>query len=86
MAVNKILFIGLSNVGDVIMTTPVLKSLHTKFPSASFDIVADKRSMNLYGNYPFLNSLYLKDKNKPPCVACQHYCLNYWKKLIRHYR
>ena len=65
MAVNKILFIGLSNVGDVIMTTPVLKSLHTKFPSASFDIVADKRSMNLYGNYPFLNSLYLKDKNKP---------------------
>ncbi len=47
------------------MTTPVLKALHTKFPSASFDIVADKRSMNLYGNYPFLNNLYLKDKNKP---------------------
>jgi lipopolysaccharide heptosyltransferase III len=65
MSVNKILFIGLSNVGDVIMTTPVLKALHTKFPDALFDIVADKRSMNLYGNYPFLNSLYLKDKNKP---------------------
>ena len=64
MTVNKILFIGLSNVGDVIMTTPVLKSLHAKFPSASFDIVADKRSMNVYGNYPFLNNLYLKDKNK----------------------
>lgn len=65
MTVNKILFIGLSNVGDVIMTTPVLKALHTKFPSALFDIVADKRSMSLYGNYPFLNNLYLKDKNKP---------------------
>jgi lipopolysaccharide heptosyltransferase III len=64
MTATKILFIGLSNVGDVIMTTPVLKALHTKFPSASFDIVADKRSMNLYGNYPFLNNLYLKDKNK----------------------
>ena len=85
MAVNKILFIGLSNVGDVIMTTPVLKSLHTKFPSASFDIVADKRSMNLYGNYPFLNSLYLKDKNKPlrgvPALLSET-----MEKLIRHYR
>ncbi|MFT5396096.1 MAG: heptosyltransferase-3 [Gammaproteobacteria bacterium] len=64
MTVNKILFIGLSNVGDVIMTTPVLRSLHTNFPRAQFDIVADKRSMSLYGNYPFLNKLYLKDKNK----------------------
>ncbi len=65
MTVKKILFIGLSNVGDVIMTTPVLRALHAKFPNARFDIVADKRSMNLYGNYPLLNKLYLKDKNKP---------------------
>lgn len=63
MAVKKILFVGLSNVGDVIMTTPTLRSLHNKFPDASFDIVTDKRAMQLYANCPFLNELYLKDKD-----------------------
>jgi heptosyltransferase III len=63
MAVKKILFIGLSNVGDVIMTTPTLRSLHNKFPDALFDIVTDKRAMQLYANCPFLNKLYFKDKD-----------------------
>ena len=65
MAVKNILFIGLSSIGDVVMTTPVLQSLHNKYPDAIFDIVTDKRSINLYGNYPYLNNLYLKDKDKP---------------------
>jgi lipopolysaccharide heptosyltransferase III len=65
MNVNKILFIGLSNVGDVVMTTPVMKTLHNKYPQASFDIVTDKRAQQLYENYPFLNKIYLKDKDKP---------------------
>lgn len=65
MSVNKILFIGLSNVGDVIMTTPVMKTLHNKFPAALFDIVTDKRAAQLYENCPFINDLYLKNKNKP---------------------
>ncbi len=65
MAVNKILFVGLSSVGDVVMTTPVLKSLQDRYPEALFDIVVDKRGTGLYKNYPRLNQLYLKDKDKP---------------------
>lgn len=65
MSVNKILFIGLSSVGDVVMTTPVLQSLQDKYPDAVFDIVVDKRGTGLYKNYPRLNKLYLKDKNLP---------------------
>lgn len=65
MIVKKILFIGLSNVGDVVMTTPLLKALHNKYPDVVFDIVTDKRAMQLYSNCPFLNKLYLKDKDKP---------------------
>jgi lipopolysaccharide heptosyltransferase III len=65
MSVNKILFIGLSSVGDVVMTTPVLKSLQDKYPDALFDIVVDKRGTGLYKNFPRLNKLYLKDKDKP---------------------
>ncbi len=65
MSVTKILFIGLSSVGDVVMTTPVLRSLQDKYPEALFDIVVDKRGTGLYKNYPRLNKLYLKDKDKP---------------------
>ena len=64
MNVSKILFIGLSSVGDVVMTTPILISLQKKYPEAIFDIVVDKRGMELYKNFPNLNKLYLKDKNK----------------------
>ena len=65
MSVKKILFIGLSSVGDVVMTTPVLRSLQDKYPDALFDIVVDKRGTGLYKNYPRLNKLYLKDKDRP---------------------
>ncbi len=65
MSINKILFIGLSSVGDVVMTTPVLKSLQNMYPDAMFDIVVDKRGTGLYKNYPRLNKLYLKDKDLP---------------------
>ncbi len=64
MAVKNILFIGLSSVGDVVMTTPVLQSLHNKYPEALFDIVTDNRSVALYESYPYKNNIYLKDKNK----------------------
>ena len=64
MNVNKILFIGLSSVGDVVMTTPVLTSLQNKYPKALFDIVVDKRGIELYKNFPKLNKLYIKDKDK----------------------
>jgi lipopolysaccharide heptosyltransferase III len=65
MSVKKILFIGLSSVGDVVMTTPVLRSLQNKYPDALFDIVVDKRGTGLYKNFPRLNKLYLKDKDRP---------------------
>ena len=65
MNVKKILFIGLSSAGDVVMTTPALTSLQNKYPEALFDIVADKRGVQLYKNFPKLNKIYLKDKDKP---------------------
>ena len=64
MKVNKILFIGLSSVGDVVMTTPVLNSLQNEYPDALFDIVVDKRGTGLYKNFPKLNKLFIKDKDK----------------------
>lgn len=60
--INNILFITLSNIGDVILTTPALESLHKQYPSAAIDIVCDKRSAILFRYCPYLDRLILKEK------------------------
>ena len=54
MDVKKILFIGLSRVGDVVMTSVVIQTLKQKFPRVAIDFVADRRSSNLYDRFPNL--------------------------------
>jgi len=62
--VKNILFISLSCVGDAVMTTPVIESLHQSFPDARFDIVGDSRSSALFRNCPYLGDILNKDKSK----------------------
>ena len=54
---RRVLFITLSNIGDLVMTTPALVALHEAFPDARFDIVADPRSSELLSRCPFLGEL-----------------------------
>ncbi len=61
--VNKILFISLSNIGDAIMTTPVLMALHECYPEAVVDIVGDKRSSEIFKHCPFRGEIFNKQKN-----------------------
>lgn len=60
--IRNILFITLSNIGDVILTTPALESLHKQYPSAVIDIVCDKRSSILFRYCPYIDRLILKEK------------------------
>ena len=62
MLINKILFISLSNVGDAIMTTPVLQALHDNYKDATIDIVADRRSSEVFLNCPFRGDIFIKNK------------------------
>jgi heptosyltransferase-3 len=59
---NNILLITLSNIGDAIMTTPVMEALHRKYPQAVMDIVADARSCRLFEHCPYRGEIILKDK------------------------
>ena len=63
MEIKKILFIGLSCVGDVVMTSAVIQTLQQKFPRAVFDFVADRRSSNLYDRFPNLGKIIIKNKD-----------------------
>jgi heptosyltransferase-3 len=59
---NKILLITLSNIGDAVMTTPVLEALHNRYPQASVDIVTDARARELFTHCPYAGNVVLKDK------------------------
>jgi len=63
--VRRILFVSLSCVGDVVMTTPVLEALHAVYPDATLDVIADRRSCRLLTYCPYLGEILHKDKDKP---------------------
>ena len=46
------------------MTTPVFESLHQSYPQALFDVIADKRSISLYENCPYIDQIFIKDKSR----------------------
>lgn len=58
------MLISLSNIGDAIMTTPVLQALHAGFPEAQIDIVSDRRSSDIFLNCPYRGGIFNKDKQR----------------------
>ena len=80
---SKFLFITLSNVGDALLTTPVLQFLHEYDATATIDIVGDVRSSMLFRHCPYRGEMYHKHKKRllrgvPALVAAlrgKHYDL-----------
>lgn len=61
--VNKILFITLSNIGDVVLTLPVLDYLRRNFPQAKISVICGVRPKELFENNPHIDSLIVYDKH-----------------------
>jgi ADP-heptose:LPS heptosyltransferase len=59
---ENILLITLSNIGDAIMTTPVMTALHQKYPRAVIDLVTDARASEIFRHCPYKGRIFLKDK------------------------
>ncbi len=59
---QRLLFITLSNIGDVVLTTPALLALHQAWPDAVVDIVADRRSSDVLKHCPFVGEVFHRDK------------------------
>lgn len=59
---RNILFITLSNIGDAVLSTPVLERIHETWPDARVDIVADPRSSFLFEHCPYRGEIFLKVK------------------------
>ena len=58
----RLLFVTLSNIGDMVMTTPVLETLNRHYPDALIDIVADARSSSLLRAAPYVGDIFHREK------------------------
>ena len=61
---GRFLFITLSNIGDALLTTPVLEFLHEYDAHATIDIVGDERSSMLFRYCPYRGEIYHKHKKR----------------------
>ena len=63
MDINKILFMTLSNIGDVILTLPVLDSLRANYPKAKITVMCGVRPASIFKDNPFIDRLIIYDKH-----------------------
>ncbi len=58
----KILLIQTAFIGDVILATSLIESVHTKYPTAKIDFLLRRGNENLLQEHPFLNEVLIWDK------------------------
>ena len=63
--IRKILFITLSNIGDCILTLPVLDALRSRYPGASITVFCGTRPKVLFEHNPVVGDLIVFDKHGP---------------------
>lgn len=61
--VKKILFITLSNIGDVILTLPALDYLRGRFPDAEITVMVGPRPKEIFQNNPHIEKTLVFDKH-----------------------
>jgi heptosyltransferase-2 len=61
---KRILIIQTASIGDVILATPLLESLHREYPGARIDLLVKKGTESLFSSHPFLGKLYIWDKSE----------------------
>lgn len=65
MSTAPLLLVSLSNIGDAVLTTPVLEAMHALRPDTPIDIVADFRSSSVFERCPYRGRILHKDKAAP---------------------
>ncbi len=61
---NKILIIRLSSLGDILLTTPFIRSLKNMFPKLQIDFLLRQEYSDALINNPYINTLYRYSREK----------------------
>ncbi|MBD3379909.1 MAG: hypothetical protein GF408_05545 [Candidatus Omnitrophica bacterium] len=59
MKINTILFISLSNLGDIILTTPVIEKLRDLYPEAKIDVVTGAPGKKIFVLHPSVRDVHV---------------------------
>ena len=59
---RRLLVVTLSNIGDVVLTTPVIEALAGLYPHAQIDVLGDARSIEILSAAPYVGQLFVRDK------------------------
>ena len=62
--VNEILVVSLSNIGDVVLTTPVIDTLLESFPKANVTVIVGSKAKTLFEGQPRITTL-IYEKRRP---------------------
>jgi len=63
--VKKILFVTLSNMGDVMLTLPVLDTMRALYPGAAITVMTGPRPKEIFEDNPGVDNLIIFDKRAP---------------------
>ena len=63
--VKRILLITLSNVGDIILTTPVITALSKEFPISRIDVMVGPQGREIFEKDPRIFKVIIYDKHMP---------------------
>jgi lipopolysaccharide heptosyltransferase II len=75
----RILLIRFSSIGDIILTTPLIKKIREKYPYSRIDYLTMDRYGELLRGNPHIDNLYLIKSNMP-----SHELIEIARKLSRH--
>ena len=60
---HKILLIRFSSIGDIVLTTPVIRCLKTQLKNTEIHYLTKKKFVSLIENNPYVDKIYSIDKN-----------------------
>ncbi len=60
---KKILLIRFSSIGDLVLTTPVIRTLKKQIPDAELHFLTKKRFVNILENNPYLSKIHSFEKD-----------------------
>ena len=62
--INKILIVRLSSLGDILLSTPLVRSIKKKFPHVTIDYLLREEYKDVLINNPYINRLFLFKRNE----------------------
>lgn len=72
---KKILIIRLSSLGDILLTTPLIRTIKKKYPQTQIDFMLKEEYFDLLKNNPYINKIlpYSKETSNHPIIQSSNH-------------